>query len=158
MSFSVGLSFSMHTVCDALRPMAQLTLSYFLCAGQCSVHVFASWWCFSTRLGETILAYFIFANLLHWKKTKNNNNKWPMWKRLKGYIFFLQDTEHWSQSLLLLAMYRKQWLFYTNNFLQYIWIHKDTCYTAVWCTHTFASGCYVKGFLCLLSCRYATLS
>lgn len=136
-----GPFFSMHAVCDALRPMAQLTLSYFLCAGQCSVYVFASWWCFSTKLGETILAYFIFASLLHWKKTKNNKNRWPMWKRLKDYIyiyiFFLQDIEHWSQSLLLLAMYRKQWFFYTNNFLQNIWIHRHLLH-----------GCLMHAHIC----------
>lgn len=93
-----GPFFSMHAVCDALRPMAQLTLSYFLCAGQCSVYVFASWWCFSTKLGETILAYFIFASLLHWKKTKNNKNRWPMWKRLKDYIYIyiFFFARHWA--------------------------------------------------------------
>lgn len=140
MSFSVGLSFPcmqcvmhwdqwhsslFHTSCV----LVNVACMYSQAGGAFLQNLVKQFW-------HTLFSQACYTERKR-KTTKTDGPCEKDWKTTYIYFFFLQDIEHWSQSLLLLAMYRKQWFFYTNNFLQNIWIHRHLLH-----------GCLMHAHIC----------
>lgn len=161
MSFSVGLSFPcmqcvmhwdqwhsslFHTSCV----LVNVACMYSQAGGAFLQNLVKQFW-------HTLFSQAFYTERKR-KTTKTDGPCEKDWKTTYIYIFFFCKTLSTDLSRYFYWQCTESSDFFIRTTFYRTSEYTDTCYTAVWCTHTFAGGCYVKGFLCLLSCRYATLS